>query len=390
MGARCSSLVSPKSPSYGDLPSEILDLVIAWLPEPADRACARAVSRSWHSAVRRHGPQPWRLPCVMAAVRRRGPIPWWLLSAMAAVCRIRRLALDADCVGSTNDWLAVRVGQEHKYLLHNPFFNKTVPLAELEAVIVHDESFIYKLLMRSGVDDFTAIITNNRMYAFMVIWPGKGVWLPQPWTRPYIDIVDFAFLQGKLYALTNADELIPFDLALDGEEKPVVTMGRRLIKQPHGPDVWPPEQQVAPTPNGTTIHNCSTYVGGPYNDPHLISRHLIESQGKLLMVRHHKKIRPDMRFGALYFTIRVEVFEADTYTGVWMPVTGGLGGGQALFISVNFSKSITAPCGEVEEDAIYFMGTGEVFDLKSGTCRPSRMCRNLGLCTWIFHPELVI
>jgi hypothetical protein len=85
----------------------------------------------------------------------------------------------------------------------------------------------------------------------------------------------------------------------------------------------------------------------------------------------------------------VEIFEADTTAGAWMPVTGGLGGGRALFVSINFSKSVAAPCGEVEEDVIYFIETGVVFDLKTGTSSPSRLCMSYGRRTWLFHPELV-
>jgi hypothetical protein len=53
---------------------------------------------------------------------------------------------------------------------------------------------IYKFLMRSGADDLIAVITNNWKHAFMVIRPGKGVWLAPPWARPYLHIIDFAFL----------------------------------------------------------------------------------------------------------------------------------------------------------------------------------------------------
>ena len=111
MGALYSSLASTERPWY-DLPPKVIDRVIAGLPDPADHARARAVCRSWHAAMHRHGPQPWRLPSTMSDTR-----------------RLRTLPSGAETIGSTNDWLAVRVGnnrvtedgrRHHKYLLRNP------------------------------------------------------------------------------------------------------------------------------------------------------------------------------------------------------------------------------------------------------------------------------
>ncbi|KAK1606097.1 hypothetical protein QYE76_029770 [Lolium multiflorum] len=352
MGALCSSLGLTTRRSYDLLPPELLDLVIAGLSDPADRARARAVCRSWHSAVRRRGAQPWRLPSTMS---------------MCAIDRPPSLPCGgADIFGSTDDWLAVRVGKERgKFFLYNPFLVNSVPLPELEAVIGHDKPAIYKFLMRSGADDLIAITANNRRYAFMVIRPGKGVWLPPPRTRPYVDIIDFAFLHGKLYAITNAEDLITFDLALDGDERPMVTMGSYLIK--NSPDHYNAHHyeeayQVAAAPDDISFHNCSSQAWSHpgSNALHITSRSLVESGGKLLMVRHYQQFRKKMdveHLGAPYVTRGVEVFEADPNAGAWKPVTGGLGGGRALFISMHFSKSVAAPCGEVEEDLIYFMGT---------------------------------
>jgi hypothetical protein len=324
---------------------------------------------------------------------------------MRAIDRVRSLHRGARVFGSTDDWLAVRLGKDNeecgKFLLHNPFLlvDNNVPLPELEAVIGHDETVIYKFLMRSGADDLIAIIANNRRYAFMVLRPGKGVWLPPPRTRPYVDIVDFAFLQGKLFAITNAEDLITFDLALDGDGRPMVTMGSYLIKNSqdyYNAHHHEEAHQVAAAPDDISFHNCSashtwTPRAGSPDDLHMTSRHLVESRGKLLMVRHHYQTRQEMdnHLGALYITRGVEVFEADPNAGAWKPVTGGLGGGRALFISMHFSKSVAAPCGKVEEDLIYFMGTGEAFNLKTATRSPSHLCRSFWRRTWLFHPELV-
>ena len=85
----------------------------------------------------------------------------------------------------------------------------------------------------------------------------------------------------------------------------------------------------------------------------------------------------------------VDVLEAGFSTHDWVPLIGGLGGGQALFVSMDFSKSDSAPCGEVEEDAIYFMDTGNVFNMKYGTSSPSKFCKYSGT-TWLFPPESVL
>ena len=93
---------------------------------------------------------------------------------------MHELPKNAMTAGSTNDWLALGLGQKHtndeqtehyvvyNYVLHNPFSNRSLPLPELDAVIVQDRSFIRKFLMRSTVDDFIAVITSNRKHPLIV------------------------------------------------------------------------------------------------------------------------------------------------------------------------------------------------------------------------------
>ncbi|KAM0876109.1 hypothetical protein ACQ4PT_036366 [Festuca glaucescens] len=123
--------------------------------------------------------------------------------------------------------------------------------------------------------------------------------------------------------------------------------------------------------------------------------HLIESCGKLLMVR-----RQVLSAGGPFddITHKVDVFEADISGAMWVPVRDGIGG-QALFISELFYKSISATCSEeIQEDAIYFIDTDDVFDMRSQTVSAPRYdwlyrmtLQNIGLCklTWVFPPELV-
>jgi hypothetical protein len=122
--------------------------------------------------------------------------------------------------------------------------------------------------------------------------------------------------------------------------------------------------------------------------------YLIESRGKLLMVR-----RQVLRYKNLKFTHKVEVFEADMSAAKWVLVDGELGG-HALFISRRFCKSISAACSKkIKKDAIYFIDTDDVFDMRSKTISAQRSdCQYiqiLGLCdpdelTWVFPPELMV
>jgi hypothetical protein len=107
----------------------------------------------------------------------------------------------------------------------------------------------------------------------------------------------------------------------------------------------------------------------------IISQHLIVSRGKLLMVRRYTQIPYD---NARVFTRRVDIMEADASMGAWapLPISSGLGGGRALVISMCFSKSVCAPCGEVEEDVVYDIDTGEVFDMKYQTSREGRFSKH--------------
>jgi hypothetical protein len=109
----------------------------------------------------------------------------------------------------------------------------------------------------------------------------------------------------------------------------------------------------------------------------------------------------------------VEVFEADTKAGAWLPLPSGIGlglsgdgdgdgdDGQALFLSQCFSKrvstsssgyggSISKQAQQVDEDSIYFMDTGEAFDMKSGTISPRRWRLHYNDHTWVFPPGLVV
>uniref|UniRef100_A0A453AJZ2 KIB1-4 beta-propeller domain-containing protein n=2 Tax=Aegilops tauschii subsp. strangulata TaxID=200361 RepID=A0A453AJZ2_AEGTS len=117
-----------------------------------------------------------------------------------------------------------------------------------------------------------------------------------------------------------------------------------------------------------------------------IFRYLVESRGKLLMVKHYMQLTAPNGLPTR-FTCQVEVFEASA--GAWVPMTDVLGD-QALFVSMRFSKSVPASCGDVEKDSIYFVNTGEVFNMRSNTCSPVRWQASITFETWVFPPKLVV
>ncbi|KAM3253947.1 hypothetical protein ACQJBY_047824 [Aegilops geniculata] len=462
--------------SWADLPPELLDLVVAGLPNPADRARSRAVCRSWHSAVQRHGPQVAQLPWMVftdgeVITPTNGPSEHPTL-----------IPENSHLSSSADEWLLFGVYHRtpkliDNYVLHNIFSEERVSLTELDATL-HRAYRISKFRMQSTAHDFMAVVTTNKNHPLIVILPGKGVWVPEPQAVPYVYIIDIAFHGEKLYGISKAEDLIPFDLGLDEDGRPTVTIARRVIRRPIDYDGWDDdyssndeddddqdgdedddddhdddnedddeddvdddddqdeevididvaaddgdegeegeeeeeEEETAvdmiavagnvvvndfheegPTvPNDDDGQSNFNYWNvshlGFMRDKEYTCWHLVQSHGELLMVKPHTHIFPDYSSSVR----QVDVFMADVKTRKWVRMANGLGGGRALFISQHFSKFISAPCGDIKEDAIYFLESGEVFNMKTQNAKPTRFYEPgyLGWnVMWLFPPELVL
>ncbi|KAI5019643.1 hypothetical protein ZWY2020_044535 [Hordeum vulgare] len=399
----------------------------------ADRARFRAVCRSWRLAMRQH----------VSASRRQ--IPWIVMADgsfftpsdanCASAPRLPTLPSNTTCIASSDEWLALDftdAKKMHSYSLHNPFTDTTVPLPELDAVI-GDASELFevrKVLMRSTPSDIIAVMTNNWNHPLILIRPGKGVWLPEPQTAPFVDIVDIAFLGDKLYGITQAENLVSFSIDFHSDGIPTVTSTEWLIRHPPGNghlDVWFDADDNFDSNNnykgGTdevtnsfedhnevlsedseegALYELQKKTGDgmipeaatwwldddvPYEPKDIITcnRYLIESHGKLLMVKRQLHSPPYSNS----FTSKVEVYEMDVTNGMhWVPVSGGLGS-KALFISRFFCKSIH-PCEDGDHDALHFIDTGEKYDMKSQIVSPSWRDIINYTSMWIFSPELVV
>ncbi|KAF7033939.1 hypothetical protein CFC21_045008 [Triticum aestivum] len=386
-----------------------------------------AVCRSWRATACEHLPcPPRRLPWILLTYSR------FMTSSDTCSRRLPSVPENVRCIGSTDDWITLHrvvVNNDrkmHSYLLHNPFYDMTMPLPELDAIIgnnVSVSSEIRKVLMRSTPHDIIAILTSNTNYPIILVRPGKGVWLPRPRSAPFIYIIDIAFIGDRLYGITKAEDLIYLDIAFDASGMPTVTRTKRVIRHPFktddrskvwsnvdrfrvwaypskiddGYDLWSDVDekhhkyvakdsgdQDRDTINGEHDYDCVCNIieeGIHYAELSITTWQIVESLGKLLMVR--RKQYYSLHSGR--YTRNADVFEANVAMGAWVPVKDGLCG-QALFISRYCCKSIHAS-GEIEKDAVYFADTGEVLDLRSKII--SQPQRDLWYrCTmWLFPPE---
>ncbi|CAM0943479.1 unnamed protein product [Alopecurus aequalis] len=424
-------------PEWSNLLPDLLGQVIRRLPSPGDRARFRAVCRSWHAAMRLHVSPSKQLPWVVFSD---GTFSTPLDSGV--IHRLPFFPKNTRCIGSTDDWLALdctdEVARTHTYLLHNPFTGAIVPLPELGSLIgkVPGVFEIRKVLMRSTPDDLVAVTCNIWRCPLIMCRPGKLSSLP------YFRIIDVAFIGDKLYAITKAEDLFALHIAEDGDGKPTITTVKRIIRHPpgHDDDKYNDEVWMGPTDidassgedeeeeldeddeeeldeddeeeydeeelddealdqqdnhdlrsqvdsaDDVMLSDCDEGVNQRYGII-LNCRHLVESHGKLFMVRRQWLCSA---FTPTDHTRKVEVFEADVDAGTWVPVTNGLGG-HAIFISRHFSRLVPA-CGEVEHDLIYFPDTNDVFDMRTGLVRTLGPMSRLDdyWRVWVFPPDLVV
>jgi hypothetical protein len=162
-------------------------------------------------------------------------------------------------------------------------------------------------------------------------------------TRAILLIVDIAFFQGKLYAhLRSFEELVAVDLGSGCLDKPTPLGVKHEVNLTSW--IWPPglPDQVQDL--------LGIYSNNSLRDIH--DRYLVESDGKLLMVRRRVPGRHR------HLTSRFEVFEAvlndGPRRGRWKKAESL--DGRALFVSTPCSKSVRASDGYgARADCIYFV-----------------------------------
>uniref|UniRef100_A0A0E0MP40 F-box domain-containing protein n=1 Tax=Oryza punctata TaxID=4537 RepID=A0A0E0MP40_ORYPU len=354
------------SPPWRDLPADLLGLVLLHLPSLPDRVRLRAVCRSWRAGAAR-GRHP-RLP---------PPLPWLALRDGSLVdldgepircpTPIPRHGI-ASYLSVEN--LAFLIHHDGGCSLLNPLSSSSSPAAitplpglnsaALNAAIGMPEIFIGAYLHKaysksvlsspldSSPDPLVAVVTTDERHVAVSPCKRRGVVTIVSSPEPGMTQIpgqnptrfsDIAFFGGKLYTLTNAEGLHVLDLGSNGVDNPpnVSSRFRRCITDD-------PDQH-------------EYYIDGTTKHKSLVLRYLVDSNGRLLMVRRWMNCRQQFYAGDMDKTRGFEVFAADLTDvhGRWMKVDSL--GGQAIFLSSECSKSVTASqCADgIQQDCIYFM-----------------------------------
>ncbi|TVU26861.1 hypothetical protein EJB05_29430, partial [Eragrostis curvula] len=303
----------PPSPLWSDLPPELSGLILRRLRSHADRLSFGAVCRQWRLAAQQERSSlPPALPWIRLNDRTFQSLPGGELRRFDFKAVDDHHSRGAEIhVGSCSDgWLMYQTVRtvstsltSISCLLVNPFTGATIHVPQPLEI----DNLIGKMIVCSpGL--FAAIHSDSTAVGFFYRpgarrFPSWSVSPPAPCdergrTKRYSDI---AFHRGKLYALTDTDELYSHELIVHGADKVPVASSHAAVE-------------------------------------HVIKEHASAMMG-----------------GAA--TSLPRVFEADLEMGRWSEVKGGLDG-QTLFVSSECSRAIRLSSNDhgFHGDHVYFLG----------------------------------
>ncbi|XP_020193339.1 uncharacterized protein [Aegilops tauschii subsp. strangulata] len=348
--------------AWTDLQPDLLLLVLHHLTSLLDRVRAGAVCRSWRSASSLL--PPTRLPWVVF-----GDGTLFDLANDSAPHPHYRLRLPDDC------W-RYSAGENMLFLVHqrdgscslmNALSGARTDLPELAAILRTDNLWhrkpnelrrtphdpheptmaIGKVVLSSAPDDpIVAVLLENKIFVSTCRPAGESNSCLLVLVHEAVDMVLF---QGQIYALSIRHVLSNLNLINGHLDKPTppgvepkVRCVLDLIKNP-----WSWQQHEQDEEDVFKQDEEDVFA-----DP-LVELYLVESGGKLLMVKRWLR-RPWMPcFPEGRRTFCLQVWEADISEGQWKKLDGSLEG-RALFVSRSCSKSLPVGHG-VREDCIYFL-----------------------------------
>ncbi|KAF7014232.1 hypothetical protein CFC21_107319 [Triticum aestivum] len=379
---------------WSDLQPELLGLVLSRLPSLADRVRLRAVCHPWRSNSLQ---QPLPLP-----------FPWLTLPN-GTFCSIpggevHRMPVPngASCRGSVDNWLFL-IHSDDECTLMNLFSKSMLELPNLATVWQREvhyqsnpEQFLYKLVAPSPLDSSpdslvaALIIGDGIMKTLCVSQPPIVTCLFRFNMRPLPDLLDVAFLDGKLYVLSGSRKLYILEFCKNlGSNSNI-----KSIIDDYGDFLDMPE--------------CF-----PREEIYMLKFYLVECGGGLLVVKRFIRVMGpfprDDPFGNTQ-TAGFDVLKADLHSNPcqWRRISEL--GGHALFVGQHGSKSLPATecCGS-QEDCIYFifdhpppkfspnpfydcgvynMRNGRITPLMSQTAAPAHDAGQWR-STWVFHAGAV-
>ncbi|KAF7099433.1 hypothetical protein CFC21_101063 [Triticum aestivum] len=340
--------------AWTDLQPDLLLLVLHHLTSLLDRVRAGAVCRSWRSASSLL--PPTRLPWVVF-----GDGTLFDLANDSALHPHYRLRLPDDC------W-RYSAGENMMFLAHqrdgscsliNALSGDRTDLPELAAMLRYDNlrrtphdpheptMAIGKVVLSSAPDDpIVAVLLKNKIFVSTCRPAGESNSCLVVLAR---EAVDIALFQGQIYALSTSHVLKNLNLSNGHLDKPTppgvepkLLCGLDLIN-----NSWSWQQHEQDEEDVFKQDEEDVFA-----DP-LVELYLVESGGKLLMVKRWLRHQWMPCFPEGRRTFCLQVWEAGISEGQWKKLDGSLEG-RALFVSRSCSKSLPAGHG-VREDCIYFL-----------------------------------
>uniref|UniRef100_A0ACD6ADH0 Uncharacterized protein n=1 Tax=Avena sativa TaxID=4498 RepID=A0ACD6ADH0_AVESA len=372
---------------------DVLYSVMCHLPSLYDRLCLAAVSRRWRAAVRLS--LPYSLPRLCLAVQDGRFFAFHPISSVLMPHTSRpgpsRLG---SYRGATQGQLLFLTGQPgaYTYSLANPFTGRQRPLPVPSRIRLHEEEIpaaddddgyywseempVRKLVVCPDGCLLAAILGHERSAKVALCKP-KAAW---SWSvgahNPSRSYADMAFFDGKLYALTNDEDLLALEVGYDNESgEPAISNVERVIDGADCP------------------YTLKEYTQTRY----LVVR---PRGGGLLIVC---KVMMERRTTTYQFL----VFQADLPSSRWVEVVTLGDDDEALFVSRLCSRAVSAEHHGVRSDQIFFLddstgmegmghplrdGLANVFDMKDGSVTellPTQPCCVDGAvrATWIFRED---
>ncbi|XBI73309.1 hypothetical protein VPH35_067086 [Triticum aestivum] len=361
-----ASTKRPRQRAWPGLAPDVLRDVRSRLPSLADRVRLRAICRPWRMGVKL---QPCGAP---------PHLPWLALPdgtaldfANNSAYRLRIPNDDGPCY-SAGESMFFHHGKDGRCSVISGFSGAATPLPELAALLrshmvypCDEKKFeskwsenmkIMKVTMSSVAASpnhqrLVAIVASNcsKSRVFISTCRPAGEINSCVVTQETSTILDIAFFQGKVYAQVRIfQELLAVDLTDGWLDKPTPTGVQPQVKA-FTSWICPPDLQPDMYLKQFSHDN---------NPNEQVQQYLVESNGKLLLVRRYHRALPPRIDRKQHLSCRFEVLEADLSDGPGLGLwkTARSLNGWALFVGAACSMSF--PASDVDGargDCVYFL-----------------------------------